>query len=89
MYNLICSPVTLPSFCLPISLLHLEVGLSVTERVVSGEGRGSLKEQLGRDPQADIIPETSAPRPLTRLPPVCPSGKETSHPPNLDAHFSP
>lgn len=62
MYNLIYSPVTLPSFCLPISLLHLEVGLSVTERVVGGEGRGSLKEQLGRDPQADIIPETSAPK---------------------------
>lgn len=50
MYNLISSPVTPSSFCLPIFLL-LYLGPKVTQSLVAGEGRGSQTEQLGREPR--------------------------------------
>lgn len=75
--SLISSPVTPSSFCLPIFLPHLEMSLGcgwererVSERAA---GQGSPGRYHSRGPAPKL--------PHIHLPPICPQGKETSHPP--------
>lgn len=67
MYNLISSPVTLP-LCLPIFLLHLEMGPKVTQ--LGGEGRGSQNSWAGAPWQVSLQrPQLPKPTPCSNLSP--------------------
>lgn len=67
MYDLISSPVTPSSFCLPIFLLHLEMDPNVTQRVVDGEGRGPQKGQWAEMPRKISLQRPQLQGPLIHI----------------------
>lgn len=69
MYDLISSPVTPSSFCLPIFLLHLEMDPNVTQRVVDGEGKGSGQRCPGRYHSRDLSSKALSYTSSSSLPP--------------------